>query len=74
LLRIFPHSSLAPIRAWPLVPRARVLRGYEGLARTGAAVPSYLARTRDRLVRLYEAWGKTAEAARWRARQPGEGA
>jgi len=45
--------------------------GYEGMLRRAAKVPpvrrARLAEAADRLVELYAAWGKPAEAARWRA-------
>jgi tetratricopeptide (TPR) repeat protein/serine/threonine protein kinase len=45
--------------------------GYEGLNQRQAQIPAYakkyLAEALDRLVQLYDAWGKPDEAARWRA-------
>ena len=52
-------------RAEPLL-----VEGYEavtGDVRTNEAV---IAKARDRLVRLYEAWGRPADAARWRKAEP----
>ena len=52
-------------RAEPLL-----VEGFEavtGDVRTNKAV---IARARDRLVRLYEAWGRPADAARWRKAEP----
>jgi tetratricopeptide (TPR) repeat protein/tRNA A-37 threonylcarbamoyl transferase component Bud32 len=50
-------------------------KGYEGLKRSEAAAPprgkSRGAAAADRLVRLYDAWGKPAEAAKWRAVRAG---
>jgi hypothetical protein len=44
--------------------------GYEGMKKREATVPpeskSRLPLALDRLVRLYEAWGKPDEAAKWR--------
>ena len=50
-----------------------LLAGYEGLKKRQATIqppvarPVRLAEAADRLVRLYEATGRPAEAARWRA-------
>jgi tetratricopeptide (TPR) repeat protein len=46
-------------------------RGYEGLTAREGRIPSLYARYRvaeagQRIVRLYEAWGKADEAAKWR--------
>lgn len=47
-----------------------LLTGYEGMKQRQAKIPaqdrSHLIRARDRLVHLYEAWGKPDEAAKWR--------
>ena len=47
-----------------------LLSGYEGLAKHRETIPSHdkprIAKARERLVQLYEAWGKQDEAARWR--------
>ncbi len=47
-----------------------LLSGYEGLQQRQAKVPAEsrtcLTRALERLVRLYEAWGKNNQAARWR--------
>jgi eukaryotic-like serine/threonine-protein kinase len=49
-----------------------LLAGYEGLKRREARIPEAgkvrLTEALQRLVRLYEAWGKTEEAARWKGR------
>ena len=50
-----------------------LLEGYEGLAARKAQIPPILASHRvaeagERVVRLYEAWGKTEQAARWRTK------
>jgi serine/threonine protein kinase len=48
-----------------------LLTGYAGLKRGAANIPAQsrnrLAEALERLVRLYDAWGKESEAARWRA-------
>jgi serine/threonine protein kinase/tetratricopeptide (TPR) repeat protein len=50
-----------------------LLEGYQGLMRHEAAMPKeksdYLARAIERIVQLYERWGKPEKAAAWRARQ-----
>jgi tetratricopeptide (TPR) repeat protein len=47
-----------------------VLQGYEGLKQREAKIPANskarLAEALERLVRLYDAWGKKDEAAKWR--------
>ena len=48
-----------------------LLRGYEGVKRREATIPEPFRKRRlseslERLVRLYEAWDKPDEAARWR--------
>lgn len=47
-----------------------LLTGYEGMRQRQAKIPaqdrSHLHRAHDRLVHLYEVWGKPDEAARWR--------
>jgi tetratricopeptide (TPR) repeat protein len=47
-----------------------LLSGYEGMKQREAKIPSedkvYLTRALERLVRLYEAWGKKDKAAKWR--------
>jgi hypothetical protein len=47
-----------------------LLAGYAGLQSNPASIPASWrnrpALLRERLVQLYEAWGKPAEAARWR--------
>jgi hypothetical protein len=51
-----------------------VLAGYEGLRRRAKEIPAnsnYLAEAGERVVRLYEAWGKPGEAAAWRAKLAG---
>ena len=44
--------------------------GYQGMKEREANIPSHekpiLTRALERLVRLYEAWGKKDEAAKWR--------
>jgi eukaryotic-like serine/threonine-protein kinase len=49
-----------------------IIRGYEGLvARTGAIPPprkSRLPEAAERVVRLYELWGRPDEASQWKAR------
>ena len=53
-----------------------LVAGYEGMKQRQATIPAPLGNTRlsearERLVRLYEAWGKKDEAARWRTtREP----
>jgi serine/threonine protein kinase/tetratricopeptide (TPR) repeat protein len=57
-----------------------LVRGYEGLKKHEADIPSYLkgcpTEALERLVQLYDAWKKPDEAARWRkelkARKPGQ--
>ena len=48
-----------------------LVAGYEGMKRRAAAIPApveyHLTQALDRLVRLYDAWGKPDEAAKWRA-------
>ncbi|QEH35100.1 hypothetical protein OJF2_36450 [Aquisphaera giovannonii] len=47
---------------------------YEGLSRNSGAIPAAdrpaVSRARDRLVKLYEAWGKPEQAAKWKADAP----
>jgi tetratricopeptide (TPR) repeat protein len=47
-----------------------LLSGYEGMKQRQAKIPaqdrSHLIRARERLVHLYEIWGKPDEAAKWR--------
>jgi tetratricopeptide (TPR) repeat protein len=47
-----------------------LLSGYEGMKQREASIPpsdhSHLTRAMERLVRLYESWGKEAEMVRWR--------
>jgi tetratricopeptide (TPR) repeat protein len=50
-----------------------LLEGYEGLAARKAQIPPILASHRvaeagERVVRLYEAWGKSEQATRWRTK------
>jgi serine/threonine protein kinase/tetratricopeptide (TPR) repeat protein len=49
---------------------SRFLAGFQGMKRREAKIPpnrkAHLTRTMERLVQLYEAWGKTAEATSWR--------
>ena len=49
-----------------------LLAGYEGMRAREAKLPAskkiYLTEAGERIVRLYEAWGKTEEAAAWRAK------
>jgi non-specific serine/threonine protein kinase/serine/threonine-protein kinase len=69
-------SALAGLRkfaeAEPLMTR-----GYEGLASTLPTMPGDYRRkvveAHDRLVRLYEAWGKPEKAAEWRTKLPRPG-
>jgi hypothetical protein len=57
-----------------------LVRGYEGLKKHEADIPSYLkgcpTEALERLVQLYDAWKKPDEVARWRkelkARKPGQ--
>jgi hypothetical protein len=48
-----------------------LLEGYQGMKQRATQIPkagqSRLAEALDRLVQLYEAWGKPADAAKWRA-------
>ena len=50
--------------------------GHRGLADRAKAIPGTAAqavpRARERLVQLYEAWGKPAEAAEWRPERGGK--
>ena len=49
-----------------------LIQGYEGLKARAAKIPapgkSNLAEAAERIVRLYEAWGKPEKAAEWRKR------
>ena len=49
-----------------------LIQGYEGMKAREAKIPAHskknLATAAGRIVLLYEAWGKTAEAAEWRAK------
>src|SRR5262249_46953872 len=49
-----------------------ILSGYEGMKRGEGAIPpaarKWLADAGRRVVELYERWGRTAEAAAWRAK------
>jgi hypothetical protein len=49
-----------------------LIEGYEGMRRYEAKIPAprkrYLAEAGERVLRLYEDWGKPDEAAKWRAR------
>jgi eukaryotic-like serine/threonine-protein kinase len=52
-----------------------LLRAYRGLKPPAGQEPEparqlCFTETLDRLVRLYDAWGKPEEAARWRAKLP----
>lgn len=51
-----------------------VVSGYEGLKQREAQIPPEskvrLTEALERLIQLYEAWGKSAEAAEWRKRLP----
>jgi tetratricopeptide (TPR) repeat protein len=51
----------------------QLVSGYEGLKRHQESIPaqekSHLTQALERLVRLYEAWGKPDEAAKWRKEQ-----
>ena len=51
-----------------------LLRGYEGLKAREAKIPApskkRLAEAAERVVRLYEAWGKKDEADAWRKKLP----
>ena len=56
-----------------------LLEGQQGLAERSAAIPAAIRDLRqreavERLVRLYEDWGKPEEAARWRRELAGSGA
>ena len=50
-----------------------LLRGHDGLdareARTPAPSRKILPESRDRIIQLYEAWGKLDKAAEWRERR-----
>jgi len=50
-----------------------LLEGYEGLKQREQRIPVgnrvFIREARERLVQLYEAWGKPAQAAEWKARQ-----
>jgi hypothetical protein len=49
-----------------------IVPGYEGLKAHGATIPPLnkpcLNEAAERVVRLYEAWGKPEKAAEWKAR------
>jgi hypothetical protein len=49
-----------------------ILSGYQGMKARQATIPppakARLAEARDRVVGLYEAWGKPGEAAAWKAK------
>jgi serine/threonine protein kinase/tetratricopeptide (TPR) repeat protein len=51
-----------------------LLEGYEGMKQRADKIPvgakPHLAEALERLVQLYEAWGKPDEAAKWRAESP----
>lgn len=44
-----------------------LLAGYEGLRDSSTARPDSVAKARERLVRLYEQWGRPEQASTWRA-------
>jgi tetratricopeptide (TPR) repeat protein len=50
----------------------RLIEGYKGMKEREAKIPAplkrYLTEAGERVVRLYEDWGKPEEAAKWRAR------
>jgi hypothetical protein len=52
-----------------------LVQGYEGLERREAQIPTNakarLTEARERLVRLYDAWGRSDKAAEWRKRLEG---
>lgn len=62
-------AALMDQKKYPAAERL-LLTGYEGMKQRQAKIPvqdrSHLIRARDRLVHLYEAWGKPDEAAKWR--------
>jgi hypothetical protein len=49
-----------------------LIKGYEGLKQHEAKIPTplkrYLTEAGQRVVRLYDGWGKPEEAAKWRAK------
>ena len=49
-----------------------LIAGYEGMKQHAAKIPApfkhYLTEAGERVVRLYDDWGKPEEAAEWRAR------
>jgi WD40 repeat protein/tetratricopeptide (TPR) repeat protein/tRNA A-37 threonylcarbamoyl transferase component Bud32 len=51
-----------------------LVQGYEGIMERGKTMPLVsrrrMTQALDRVVQLYEAWGKPEEAARWRSRLP----
>jgi eukaryotic-like serine/threonine-protein kinase len=53
-----------------------LLAGYEGMKQRAADIPKLgqarLSEALDRLVELYDAWGKKDEAAKWRAVRDGQ--
>jgi serine/threonine protein kinase len=48
-----------------------LLQGYETMARAKGVPPKLLDKARQRLVQLYEAWGKPDKAAAWKAKAAG---
>jgi non-specific serine/threonine protein kinase/serine/threonine-protein kinase len=49
-----------------------ILQGYEGMKARGARIPASnkprLAEAAERVIQLYETWGKRDQAAAWKAR------
>ena len=75
------HFQYALQRAWPssLLGQKKfaeaeplIVKGYEGMKVREAKIPPpgipRLAEAAERVLMLYDAWGKKDEAARWRAR------
>jgi non-specific serine/threonine protein kinase/serine/threonine-protein kinase len=50
----------------------RLIGGYEGMKQHAAKIPApfkhYLTEAGERVVRLYDEWGKPEKAAEWRAK------
>jgi hypothetical protein len=60
-------AASKPAEAEPLI-----VSGYEGMKASEARIPPpgkpRLTEAAERVIKLYEAWGKKDEAARWRAK------
>jgi hypothetical protein len=64
------REAKLPAGSWRQEAEPLVLSGYEGLSEATGAPRKQVTEALDRVIDLYETWGKPTEAAAWKKERP----